>query len=384
MNLGSTRTRRRASPQSENILVNALRAGAALMVVISHARILLLEDYDNVQHNLLQNAIYGLTSLGHEAVVLFFVLSGFWVGGSALRKIERSTFSWLSYLVDRLVRLWVVLIPVLMLTMGIGLVGYWLFPGFAMQAGGPYEGDSGAVGFVGNALFLGGIHVPTFGTNTPLWSLGFEFWMYILGPLLLLAFRATKGRIIYAVCAVVVATLVGPQVILYLPIWMVGVLIAYLQGWLEGAGSRLGSWLLTTIRASALFVTIGVAIAGRTVFDLQTWQSDFVLTVPVAILLASLIPGNPRRNIFSAPLERFSHLAHSSYSLYAIHMPILLLAVSGLGVGADERWASDVLHWFYLTLVVAGTVAVGWALGQVTEKHTNRVRDVVKEKLPLK
>jgi peptidoglycan/LPS O-acetylase OafA/YrhL len=330
------------------------------------------------------NRSYGLTSLGHEAVVLFFVLSGYWVGGSALRKIERSTFSWRSYLLDRVVRLWVVLIPVLVLTAVIGLLGNGIFSDFAQQAGGPYQGDSTILGFVGNALFLGSIHLSTFGTNTPLWSLGYEFWMYILGPLVLLVFRAPKNRtLLYILCTIAVAFLVGLPVFEYLPIWMAGVLVAYARVWLEDVGWKISPLLLTGIRGAALLCALAVAIAGRTVFHLPTWLSDFVFAVPVIVLLASLLPDTRRRTVFTLPLTQFSKLAHSSFSLYAIHMPILLFIVSALGVSASERWPADIEHWSYLALVVAGVVVFGWLLGQVTEKYTNRVRGFTRKILRL-
>ena len=362
-----------------------LRAGAALMVVISHARILLLDDFDNIRHSVPQNAIYGLTSLGHEAVVLFFVLSGYWVGGSALRKIKLSRFLWVPYLVDRLVRLWVVLIPALILTALLGVVGHALFADFAVQAGGPYQRDSTVLGFIGNALFLGAIHVPTFGTNTPLWSLGYEFWMYILGPLVLLVFTASKYRaMIYSLCTAAVAFLVGVPVFEYLPIWMAGLLIAHLQPRLVTVAMKLDPLALTAIRLGALFVSLAVAIAGRTVLHLPTWLSDFVFAVPVIALLASVVPDVGVPNKLTSPLRQFSLLAHSSFSLYAIHMPILLLFVSVLGVTEGRRWPSDALHWCYLLLVVGAVVVLGWLFAQLTERHTNRVRSAVRNVCRLK
>ena len=45
-------------------------------------------------------AFYFLTGLGHQAVIIFFVLSGFFVGGSILKNLEN--FSFKRYFTTRL------------------------------------------------------------------------------------------------------------------------------------------------------------------------------------------------------------------------------------------------------------------------------------------
>ncbi len=75
--------------------LDSLRAGAAICVLVSHLRSFLFVDWPYVTNkNILLGAFYFLTGLGHEAVVVFFVLSGFFVGGRALgHGIEERTFS---------------------------------------------------------------------------------------------------------------------------------------------------------------------------------------------------------------------------------------------------------------------------------------------------
>ena len=58
-------------------------------------------------------AAYGISNLGHQAVIIFFALSGYLVGGSVINAIRRSEWSWVRYLTQRLVRLWLVLLPAL-------------------------------------------------------------------------------------------------------------------------------------------------------------------------------------------------------------------------------------------------------------------------------
>ncbi|WP_157178407.1 acyltransferase family protein [Terriglobus roseus] len=58
---------------------------------------------------------YALSAGGHRSVVLFFVLSGYLIAGSILRSAERGPWNWRDYALRRLVRLWIVLIPGLLL-----------------------------------------------------------------------------------------------------------------------------------------------------------------------------------------------------------------------------------------------------------------------------
>ena len=65
--------------------------------------------------NPLVKLVYFVSGFGHYAVMAFFVLSGFLVGGSVLRGRMDGEFNWGLYAVNRLTRLWIVLIPALLL-----------------------------------------------------------------------------------------------------------------------------------------------------------------------------------------------------------------------------------------------------------------------------
>ena len=61
-----------------------LRGLSALLVCMGHLRNVFFVNYNEVLvvDSYLINFFYFITSLGHEAVMVFFVLSGFLVGGS--------------------------------------------------------------------------------------------------------------------------------------------------------------------------------------------------------------------------------------------------------------------------------------------------------------
>src|ERR1700722_6088811 len=95
-----------------SVLLDALRGVAALLVCIDHWRYLLFIDYPQLTfHRKLLFLPYAMCTMGHQAVVVFFVLSGYLVGGHVLRARETGRWSWSVYLIQRGVRLWPVLVP---------------------------------------------------------------------------------------------------------------------------------------------------------------------------------------------------------------------------------------------------------------------------------
>src|SRR5262245_43740160 len=93
-----------------SVHLDVIRGVAAVAVLGGHIRGLFFAEYNQLAaHPLWVTVMYGVTSLGHQAVMVFFVLSGFLVGGSVLKNLDN--WSWRDYLINRLTRLYVVLLP---------------------------------------------------------------------------------------------------------------------------------------------------------------------------------------------------------------------------------------------------------------------------------
>jgi peptidoglycan/LPS O-acetylase OafA/YrhL len=104
--------------------LDLLRGLAALLVFLGHMRVLLFIEYSEISNpSFLIKRLNSLTVLGHQSVMIFFVLSGFFISASVIRRIQQKQWSWVNYLVDRLTRLYVVLIPALLLS------SFWDFLG---------------------------------------------------------------------------------------------------------------------------------------------------------------------------------------------------------------------------------------------------------------
>ena len=214
-------------PTWASVNLDAIRGLAALVVVAGHARGLFFGSV--IEPRAAPGPIQHLTqinpehlTIGHEAVMVFFVLSGYLVGGSVLRQIAANRWSWNDYILKRLVRLWVVLIPVMFIGLGLDVVGHTFFAGSGSLYGIPPGQDyvqantfSARMTFstlIGNILFLQTILVPTAGTNIPLWSLAYEFWYYMAFPLVAIACdgRSSKKKsLVYLLAALGILLFIG-------------------------------------------------------------------------------------------------------------------------------------------------------------------------------
>ena len=306
----------------------------------------------------------------HSGVVIFFVLSGFWISRSVLGRIGTARF-WRGYLIDRLSRLLIVLAPALLL----GGVLDWIG---AMELGLPlYGGASGSHSITGpvidqltpqvlfgNLTFLQTIAVPTWGSNGPLWSLAYEFWFYIWFPALMLV--VTRRHFSLALVSLVVAWF-NPVIAVGFASWLASFVLLNTTGKLPAVPTRKWRAGLVTGAFFAILLQSGVRTNGAI---------DFVLAAAFASLLYILRASQIGFPLLLQPLARFGR--ESSYSLYVIHFPILALAGS-LATGGSRLIPSPFCVAMVFGLSLAA-VASGWAFSQLTERSTGKARALLRRR----
>ncbi|UUZ57450.1 acyltransferase family protein [Massilia sp. H-1] len=167
-----------------SLLISLLRGMAALQVAAAHLRAEFMPGLRSLEQPALwYQALAFLTGFAHQAVVVFFLISGWLVGGSLLNKRTEPDAIKL-YAIDRITRLWTVLLPTFLLILALGILTGQIDPRTAdFSRDNPYS----LTALVGNLAALQTIVVPQFGGNYPLWSLANEGWYYLLFPLLLTA-----------------------------------------------------------------------------------------------------------------------------------------------------------------------------------------------------
>ncbi|GAB1640547.1 acyltransferase family protein [Krasilnikovia sp. MM14-A1259] len=364
--------------------LNALRAAAAMLVVVYHLRTLLFVDPAEAGDGALTTVLYAVTGLGPAAVLVFFVLSGYWVGGSVIAAFRRGRFRWASYATARLSRLWIVLGPALVLTGILDHLGLALLGNTSIYLGDPayhhtvpvadLAGRLDPLTALGNLGFLQTIVVPTYGTNASLWSLAYEAAFYAIFPLALYAWKSRGPvgvRILNAVLLIAVCALVGPKVLMYLPVWLMGAGVALYRDRIAAVLARLRPRTLTLARAGAALVVAAALWATQASYSSR---NVLLLAAATTVLLALLVQDLRWGGLPGRVLDALSAYAESSYSLYAVHLPIAALIAALLAPHAAQRWVPSPAHWLALLALSAVLVGAGWLFAWCTERHTGHLR----------
>ena len=368
---------------SRNLWLDLIRGGSALLVCLGHLRNALLVDYSELVYpNIAIKAFYALTSLGHQAVMVFFVLSGYFVGGAVLR--AGAKFSWGNYLTSRLTRLWVVLIPCLFITWGVGLILLDYAP--AVLAGahveswhsGPKLGEYSAsmATLLANIFFMQTIVSPVFGLNSPLWSLANEFWYYMLFPLLavmagVVGAGKSQARIVAFVLTIIIACSLPHEMLVGFLIWMMGVAVYCLQPAVKQLSKNTMRMLLPTA-----FVLLGLALAyskSNSHPHIMPFESDLLVGLIFAFLCL-LLTRQPFPQLRMSWLAKgLQFLSEVSYSLYLSHFPMVILVAAT--VYASKKRVPDALmlaqFFAWILLLLGLAVALWWLF----ESRTAFVRE---------
>ncbi|WP_162233320.1 acyltransferase family protein [Sphingomonas sp. Leaf33] len=347
--------------------MDACRFVLAVVVAFGHAWALLIRDYQPTTDVAIQG-FYFMAGFAHSGVVLFFVLSGYWITRSVVGRADRG-WRWAPYLVDRLSRLMVVLIPTLILGGALDAVAVAVLDSpthrgitdtFVLRA--DVWANLAPWVIAGNLAFLQDILVPPLGSNGPLWSLAYEFWYYIWFPAALLTFRR---RVPSAALAAFALAWFVPALALGFVSWLCGSAVFYAERHLGRSGRQPS--LRKRFVALSLAALTAVLLWGRTGdYPLE----DPLLAMSFALFLLALLLRNPRAAPGVAPFARYG--ARASFSLYAIHFPVMAFAAGAL-IG-PARLAPDAKGLTLVALTLTATIGVAWVFAGLTEARTSRVR----------
>jgi peptidoglycan/LPS O-acetylase OafA/YrhL len=383
----SLRGTRKARQLTERASVNLdmARGVAALAVMAGHVRALFFVAYHDLPHHTVGLAgFYAATTLGHQSVIVFFVLSGFFIVSSIVQSVEDGRWSWRIYLVNRIVRLSLVLIPALVLCCILDHIGMAWASTAALYHRPVKDLIATSVAsletvhnFVGNFFYVQSILVQPFGSDGPLWSLSYEFWYYILFPVALCAL--TKGlsltaRVVCFCLAILVVCFIGSTISLYFLIWLLGgaIGISSVKNWVQVP--LLGG--NATAASLPLLCVLGFSVA---------WplNSAFLTDAIVALgfgLWIYLLIGMPEKPVGKCYTITARAVAGFSYTLYLVHFPVLFLMRARIIHGVV--WQPDFAHILAACGIAAVTIAIAFGMAQITEARTALVRHKVMELLP--
>ncbi len=372
----------RALSRAASAHLDLIRAVAAWVVMWGHVRALFFVDFQHLQRPAwFLRIIYFLTGFGHQAVMVFFVLSGFLISSTVIKTHLSGTWSWRDYAINRATRLYVVLIPGLLF----GLI--WDFVGSSLLASkGLYTHPISDLGtaipmknltignFFGNLFYLQTILCATFGSNGPLWSLANEFWYYVLFPLGLSAGIAWRKRssgsrvlsVVLTILAMAVCVFIGREILLGFLIWLAGCALVLAYGKFQ---LRSKVWLIFWL-ALSLSIFSGTLAAVR-IGKLADVRSDLAVGAVFTLFLFFVLQvGWGAANVAYRNLSGL--FAGFSYSLYVLHFPFMLFLRARVTPG--DRWEPDATHLIYGFLIGAAALSFAWLVSVFTENKTSIVR----------
>ena len=360
------------SPGS-SLLLDALRAVSAQAVLVGHA--LVFFGYPLPGGFVMQN----------YAVLVFFLLSGFLIVFSTVRKRAAGrAYSFRHFFVDRFARIYTGYLPALLLVLLLDLLHVHYFPEAY-----PYYDQFTVRDFLGNLVLLQevpgvraltGKAIVTFGSADPFWTLAVEWWLYLFFGWLTLRILPRRGAAWW-------------NVLILLPLLIVPALHTvggrgnglFLTWWL-GAGTYVlvaGGWLQDLRGWRALLLTGLLAGLSFLRWRATGTEYDVVLAGLAAAGLAVAIEAVRNWSCPPALVVVIRKTAAFSFTLYLVHhsvldllrsayggtwSPAVLLVVgcvlsnvvaAGLGLYAEVGWTRAVKGWLYRRFLRGGVAGAG-------------------------
>ena len=299
-----------------SVALDLLRVTAATMVFLQHAnRSGRAGDYLS----------WFSWDVGHSAVVIFFVLSGYVIALTTSR--DRGP---VTYGIARFSRIYSVAVPAILLT--------WAIDVFLVRQGIPLETGAYQLAkpqlYIPLALAFAGdlwrLSEPAM-SNGPFWSLNYEVWYYVAFAALFFC-----SGIVRWVAAAAVFAIMGPKLWLLFPIWLGGVAVQHLhrRGMPPRGLSRLA--IALSIAAFILLKTTGFERAlddwvlgalgpalTRALGFSQWFVGDYL--VGILMMLVVYAAGGAELRLPASAARVVTGLAGLSFSLYVVHYPLLQL-----------------------------------------------------------
>lgn len=276
-------------------VLDSLRSLAALMVVVGHI--------GSIIYPKLKSSIFlFFTGFGHQAVIIFFVLSGYLVSRSLFIYAPKGYRGFIKYGVDRLTRLYVVLLPALLLTY---LVDNITINFFNTNSYFSYIKERlGLSTLIGNIVFLQDILVARYGSNGPLWSLAYEFWYYVTLPIVVLPFfdRRRFVVILSLLLIVIIFKFIPIEIIKYSIIWIIGCALWFIR-----------KPILRDERYSVYLLVIVVLFSGFDFFQQKYigFLFDVLIAASIGMVINSYQYCKMRGNHYSEVSKLFSDFSYS-------------------------------------------------------------------------
>ena len=306
-------------------ILDSIRGIASLIVLFHHIFKLNKENFHIYLSDWIFNIFDFVSNLNLEAVLLFFIISGFSIGLSTFKRPLNNKAALNGYLYRRFKRI----LPIYWIAIIISLIF-----GFLMHL--ENLPDFSIKNLIGNLLFLQTSKIISeswiipYGLNGPLWSLSFEMFFYLFFPFVYLfnLKYLNKKNIYFKYSTLVLLVVLGIFInkkIFFIPYFL------FLSGFVTWVLGYLSAKYYTTWKKNNLFFLLNL-IVGLVILIFSTYiPSNNVIIIAKGMLMNGVfyftmilldkVKLTRCKNILN---YLFYKIGEGSYAIYALHYPILI------------------------------------------------------------
>ncbi|WP_297769077.1 acyltransferase [uncultured Roseovarius sp.] len=348
-----------------SLYLDALRFGAALVVLLSHFAYPRFSDGRWLWVREL--------NLGSDAVIVFFVLSGLVIAHVAARPDATGP----RFAFDRATRLVSVALPAIILTFTMDRIGSQLAP--AVYAAPFYQPMPLWEMLLRGLTFSNewGISVARLGSNGPYWSLSYEATYFALFGVAVF----TRGARRFALL-ILLGLVAGLTILLLLPVWLMGVGLHVFLARGHTPSDRL-SWTMALVPVLIYSVALWLNLPGDLrAFTFESlprlalrFSDEFIWNTVLGLLVTCHIAGmagllRSQRTWSTAGVIRWG--AGRSFSIYLVHYPVLQFLES-LPLRDIGPWQGDVT-------MIGLTLVICLAFGSIFEAQLPKLRAALRNR----
>ncbi len=290
---------------------------AAFIVLVGHTQMVASLTFGKEMNYNSIHWYYYFCFHAHIAVIMFFVLSGYVVAYSTFIKLNGSDeYRFVNYFIDRWSRIYSVLIAAIILTIVLDFYGKYFNRLYFDSAIIPQ--DHRVMRLLLNICSLQGLHGYRiqFGSNSALWSIGYEFCYYFIFGLVVFSKQLIKRKILLYPILLGVSVIIGSKMLFYFLIWSMGVFAFWIFHY-----KKYHLPFFIRIWLCVLAVIANHFIVYKNIFTHNQYIQDLIMGLIFSLIL--LCDGN--RNGVNGFIKRVNtFMSDFSYSLYAYHLPILM------------------------------------------------------------
>jgi len=320
-----------------SIFLDILRFLAAIVVFLVHIYEVFLPDGEYFKT---------LSNLAHGAVVVFFVLSGYVITFSITLKKRNFT----EYISARFSRLYSIFLPAILLTIICSIIIFKINTSVYDEYNRGFE----LIRYLLSIFFLNEFWFFSASPpiNMPMWSLGYEFWFYIIFGAFFYKKSGFKGWYF----PLLLSIFIGPKVLLMMVIWIFGY-FSYKLPKLKISNNKSFIFSIIFLLISLYMVfylrSIPFELGSKPLFYSAQFIKDYFVGFLIAISIWFLPLSNNPKNGNETELflqKKARTIGDLTFSIYILHKPIIILCSAVFPISFDINY--KLLLSFLITITI--------------------------------